>query len=119
MKNYSGFGKVTIGGQERPVYFGIMQAKVYCQTHSLEFDEYQERLQTLGAKSDPFLLANLVYSALIAGCKYSKEGIDFTEDDVVFWVQELNTEAWEAFFKIMQDANSPNVEGAKTAPVNA
>jgi hypothetical protein len=108
MSNYSGYGLFTIGGQERPVFFGPMQAKVYCQTHQLEWTEYQDLMASLATSADPFILANIVHSALVAGCKHDKVSPDFDEDDVLFWIGELNDSDWEAFFKVMQEANGPN-----------
>ena len=117
MKNYAGYGHLTIGGKKRPLYFGVVQAKIYCQLHRLEFHEYDEKLlHEAGGRVNPFFWNEMLYAALVAGCKYEKTETDFTTEDVAFWMPEMAAEDWQLFFQLLKDSNGPNPKAPAAEP---
>lgn len=116
MKNYSGYGHINVGGQQRPVYFGPMQGKKYCELRGIEWPEYQKQLSEISTQKDPFILIDLLYAALVSGVLYERKTPELTYDDAVFWSAEMEDYDWTAFFKILTDSLSPNVAAPTPEP---
>lgn len=84
-----GFGEMEIGGAVRPFHLGTYQARVFCERRNVELAAYQQAVSALTGSAglqDQVLLCDLLYSALTAGAKLTKQPIEFDADDVTFWV---------------------------------
>ncbi|PTX14460.1 hypothetical protein C8N40_111125 [Pontibacter mucosus] len=142
MHHSKGTALIQIGGKERPIYFGFMQSRIFCELRGKEYYEYldevnkafglkdnpipdglteAERTQHIVRKMDMFIMADLVYSGLAAGCKHPDYRIkqDFTADDVCFWIEGMEPEEMGKVYATLLDANkSPNepAQAAQEAP---
>jgi hypothetical protein len=132
MHNIKGTALINIGGKERPIYFGFMQSRIFCELRGKEYYEYldevnkafglkdnpipdglseEERTQHIIRKMDMFIMADLIYSGLAAGCKHPDHRTkqDFTSEDVCFWIETMEPEEMGKVYATLLDANkSPN-----------
>ncbi|SDY97527.1 hypothetical protein [Hymenobacter psychrophilus] len=119
--NIRGYGRLHIGGQERPLHWGTYQARTYCELAGIELDAYQQAVADLfsqGGLTATVALSGLVYSALRAGSRRDGQEPDFTPDDVLFWVDEADAaELGKAFAVLAALAPPPaDVPGKPAGP---
>lgn len=132
MQNYSGYAKITIGGQERPFYYGVATAEIYCKQEGIEFHEFQEAIkQAFGYEEkdeqgnvtkvhpfNPIYAGKFVLACLMAGYEYDDIAPDFKPNRVKFWLQEFTPDTWKAVVDVVVGANtSPNDLAPETMTV--
>lgn len=89
----SGYGLMQIGGQERPFHVGTNQGDIFCRLRNISIQQFGELF------SDPATLkggdiADLVYSALVAGAEWDGLRVDFNHIHVRAWIDDADaTEA--------------------------
>jgi hypothetical protein len=127
MHNYTGFAHLHIGGQERPFYYGVAAAEIYCQREKIEFHEFQEAIKVAFGYEEkdsegnvtkvpfnPIYAGKFVTACLLAGYEYVEQEPDFSPSRVKFWLQEFTPATWKAVFDVVLGANvSPN----ESAPI--
>jgi hypothetical protein len=106
MKN-NAIGTMVIGGKERPYHVnGTRQTKQFTDTLGIELDEYWQKMSEFAAglpMTNSVLAIAYVWSALYAGQYRATRSCDFTYDDVVDWVEDMEgDEATAEFLKPFQ-----------------
>lgn len=111
---------VKIGGEDRPIYFGTNQGRIYCELRGVTLKQMQEELNRIAivkevdgktvveSEANGGELVDLVYSALKAGAQYHDQPFDFTNTKVGFWLDELEdeTDFYKSFYSFMLSLNS-------------
>lgn len=108
-----GYGRLTIGGAERPLHWGTYQARTYCELAGIELDAYQAAVAGLfssGGLNATVALSGLVYSALKAGARRDGLEADFTSDDVLFWVDEAEPAELAKAFTVLASLAPPEAQ---------
>jgi len=117
MQNYTGYTRINIGGKDRPFYYGVMAARIYCEWKGIEYQEFADVMRKAFSTDtfSPFHATDVIYACLVAGSKYAKavlkeeEEIDYTEEQVNFWIQEMPADSWKEAGKAIAGANvNPN-----------
>ena len=119
---------INIGGEDRPIYFGTNQTRIYCELRKLTLSEAQKEQNEIAyykedengnryveSKSDGGDLIDLVYSALYAGARFKKKEVDFTNEDVGFWLDDIDNpdKFWKEFYSCafsLNDGGSEPIE---------
>ena len=97
-----GFIKINIGGEERPLKFGLQQSISYCEMRNVSINEMQDELGKLvDGKGTGAEIRDLLYSALKDGARVDKKPFDFTPEDVADWIEEINPEELKKAFSVM------------------
>jgi len=113
-----GYGRMTIGGQERGFRVGTYQSKVFCDVRGIKLDQFFEELEKFSFANNMennIWICDYLYSALVADCKFRKVEPDFEQDDVLFWVDaEGVTEEVAKLFVVMAEMkrNTPKKSDA-------
>lgn len=105
-----GYGLMHLGDADRPYYLGTFQARVFCEHRGVELDAYQQAVAAMTGERgllDSILICDLVYSALVAGARRDKLDVDFTADDVVFWVDEAQPDELRKLFDTARSMGAP------------
>lgn len=99
-----GTANVHIGGEDRPIYFGTNQGRIYCELRGVNLVQMREEVNRIAiikevdgktiveSEANGGELIDLVYSALKAGAQYHDKAFDFTNTKVGFWLDELEDE---------------------------
>ena len=109
--------KITIGGEEFPIKFGLNQTIVYCELRNISVNDYQKQISNIqnGTGGE---LRDLIWSALKDGARYAKTKFDYTPYDVGDWIEELTEEELVEIINSMTDTlPSPKVEAVKKKQV--
>jgi hypothetical protein len=95
-------GTMVIGGKERPYHVnGTRQVEQYTTTRGIELDEYWKDMSEFAASlpmANTVRANTYVWSALYAGQYRATRSCDFTYDDVVDWVEDMEGEEAAAEF---------------------
>lgn len=110
MKNIT---KISIGGEERPIKFGMNQSILYCEERGITLEEMSKELSGLG-KDSGATLRDLFWSALKDGARVEKQPFDYSTGDVADWLEDLTEADYEQFFKAL--AESTTKKKSETAP---
>lgn len=80
--------EIKIGGELRPIAWGLNQSIEYCELRSISISKYQEELGSL-VDGDGSELRDLIWSGLKDGAR--RKGIEFTATryDVGDWLEEM------------------------------
>lgn len=121
MNELRGLNYISIGGQKRPIRFGLNQSRLYCERMGCTLGEYMKTIARITAtmeNADGSEIPNLIISALMAGHQSAKlEGEAlFDMGEVCDWIDEMDQAELSRFFKIFSLQNSPNENGVKTPP---
>jgi hypothetical protein len=88
-------GTMLIGGKERPYQInGTRQTRQFCETYGIELNSYWQIMSEFAAdKPLTNAIAGIVYvwSALYAGAIRAYRTCDFTYDDVIDWVEDMES----------------------------
>lgn len=100
-------GTMLIGGKARPYHVnGTRQTKMYTDTRGIEFDTYWQDMSEFAAglpMTNSLRAIIYVWSALYAGQYRETRSCDFTYDDVIDWVEDMEgDEAAAEFLKPFQ-----------------
>ena len=111
----NGFAEIEIGGKIRPIKFGTNQTAIFCQFRKINLAQFSELFSSerLSNKDiDGSEIRDLIYSALVAGCRTKKIDQDFDETEVGDWIDELEQSELDNIFEVYMQS-LPNVKGAK------
>lgn len=97
--------EVHIGGKSRPIVFGMSTLAQYCHDKGIALTRMEK------AFADMTLLdtMDLIYHALITGCRRYKIQPDFDKDDVMTWIDE-DPDAFAEAMRLFGE--SQNAQGA-------
>ncbi len=84
--------QVEIGGETRPFRMGIRASSMICEKYNVDLSEFDKFMDEVQQKSKIDAIVYLVYAGLYAGYKKEKLPIDFDEEDVWVWVEDLMTD---------------------------
>lgn len=109
---------IDIGGKERPVSVGLAMANYYCKDRGWTIKQFtdafsEKRLQSMDFAIDEIM--DFVYYALFTGAKATKAEVDFTKEDVIFWVDEKGMGAATEVMAAMGDDHIPKDEAKDKA----
>ena len=84
---------IEIGGKKRPISVGVAMTNYYCKGNGRNWTIRQfsdafsdKRLKSMDFQIDEII--ELIYYALYTGAKATGKEVDFTQEDVLFWVDE-------------------------------
>lgn len=130
----SGYGTAFLGAAERGFHVGYNQGGIFCRLpHRLDNEGHPLSLKAYGELFSLDNIKNLalsvddvrdfVYSALASGCQLDKLPLDFTPEDVGFWLDEAPEEEPAKIFKAMGEQTvrrfQQQLERAKNAQAPA
>ncbi len=81
--------QVEIGGEKRPFRMGIRASHMICQKYEIDLSEFDQFMNEVQSKSKIDAIVYLIYAGLYAGYKKDKRELDFDEEDVWVWVEDL------------------------------
>lgn len=99
----NGYGTMQIGGQERPFHVGLNQGGIFQQLHHRKgADGFAMSLKAYGELFSPQRLSrnelsgddarDFIYSALASGYQVDGLTVDFTAQQVGFWLDDCDAE---------------------------
>lgn len=107
-----GFGKMKIGGAERPYAVGtILQTDMFCEEFKIDLDEYWTKIGVLSegkSVSTAKITSVFVWSCLYAGAMREYRACDFNYLDVLNWIDdaeetEENAQEFIKPYKLLMD----------------
>lgn len=111
MHTLGGINHIEIGGQSRPLRFGPNQASKFRDVRGIETDEVEAEIKKA---ADFFVFRDLVYSALWAGARFEKLSVDFDNEEVGFWLEEVDLEEFaKEFADKVNKSSLPNENRAQ------
>lgn len=105
-----------IGGKMRPLKFGTNQTAILCKLRGVTLKELNdlfsvERFQKL--EIDNTEIRDLIYSGLVAGAKTAKEEVDFDNEIVGDWIDEMKQKTLKDIMSFYTESLVPNEFRAK------
>ncbi len=94
---------VDIGGEVRPVLFNMNQRICFCRLRGLSSAEMNEELSH-PHKWDESVNRDLIYSALYAAVKSKKGVVEFNEEDVGEWMEDVEDAELSKIYQALLDA---------------
>lgn len=88
MEKPSGYGLISIGGQERPFHVGTHQGDVFQRLRGVSLKEYGELFSLSNLQAQNLQggdIADFLYSALVAGAEWDGLRVEFTHIHVRAW----------------------------------
>lgn len=86
------YGRIDIGGKERPIKLGHNAFKIICDELGIKVSEIEKAWE-----QEEYIL--IVYAVLFSGAKADKIPIDFDKWDVGNWLDELSTDQLKGLFE--------------------
>lgn len=76
--------KINAGDKDRPILFGSYAIREYAHLENITYDEALSKMDTMNTEQ----VMRMFYCGFLYGAKKEKQDIDFTEDDVWFWLDD-------------------------------
>lgn len=96
---------MNIGGENRPVKFGINQSILFCQLRGITINMMDATIQRIVKNEvDGSEIRDLLYSALKDGARKEKKPFEFTPEDVGDWMEDVNQDELQEFFVGLSDS---------------
>ena len=98
---------INIGGEDRPIKFGINQSILYCELRDISITEMSKDMEKFinGSGAE---LRDFMWSALKDGARKEKIDFDYTPEDIGDWMEDMSEEEMEKFFAGMIEDNPPS-----------
>jgi hypothetical protein len=109
--------EIELGGKSRPINFGIGALAQYCGERKIPLTA----MESAFAEMNLLDMIDLMYHALVAGCRRARVDVDFEREDITDWLEEDGAlaVAMEAFAasQSMPDTSKPSdKKNVKTQP---
>jgi hypothetical protein len=98
--------EIEVGGVKRYLKFGVLASGYFCKEENISLKEMTKRL----SDPTPITAINCVFSAAKAYNAIKKIPVDFTQEDVSVWIDEIGL---EKTFDIIYDTMSTHEDKDK------
>jgi len=101
---------INIGGNERPIHFGVNAMALYSEMENISMDEMMAKIDKMRLDQ----MVKLIYAALKEAARKEKDDIEFTVSDVGDWLDDdfsKLTECINIMGKTMPTAKKNNPKG--------
>jgi len=88
---------MKIGGEDRPVKFGLNQSFEYCEIRNISITEMNTDISNI-SNGNGSQIRDLIWSALKDGARYEKVDFNFTNFDVGDWLESTEDNVIQDFF---------------------
>jgi hypothetical protein len=114
MHALAGTTYIEIGGKKRPLRFGINQCAKFSELRGIELGQVGQVMANL---ADFFTFRDVVYSGLWAGARFEKMDVDFDNETIGFWMEEIDLQKLTVeVSKAIQGEASPNGKAQEKKP---
>lgn len=104
---------MNIGGEERPINFGINQTDLFCDIHNLTLGQYFDLLSKFESGDYKYShMRDILWSALKDGARKGKVEFEFDKYDVGDWMDEDPAEYIKQALMLLVDSLPKQNEGA-------
>jgi hypothetical protein len=109
--------QIRIGGKDRPIVFGMSTLAAYCHAKKVPLARMEKAFTDMTLQDT----IDLIYYALVSGCRRHKLEPDFDRDDIDIWVDENPNGFAEAMLIFTESQNaqlSDNTDKKKLKKAN-
>ena len=85
--------RINIGGQDRPIHFGVNQTILYCETKGITVNEFDDEIRTISVGGGTGREVRLLlWTGLVDGARL--EGEEFKADELTVgdWIEQADKE---------------------------
>lgn len=100
---------MNIGGEERPLKFGVQQSINYSQLRNQSVSKQYDDLLNIGT-DDGSIVRDLIWSALKDGARKEKLEFDYEPEDIADWMDELTADEVTKFVEALTESLKTSVE---------
>ncbi len=80
---------MNIGGEDRPLKFGLNQTIEFCTLREISVTQYSNDINAITNGGNGSQIRDLIWSALKEGARQDKKSFDYTNFDVGDWMETL------------------------------
>lgn len=105
-----------IGGKSRPLKFGTNQTAILCKLKGINLKQLNELFSVerfTNLEIDNTEIRDLIYSALVSGAKTCKEPVDFDNEEVGDWIDEMEQKVLKDIMSFYTMSLVPNEHRAR------
>lgn len=100
----NGYINVELGGVNRGIKFGNRALLDVMSKHQITGGNIKFSFD---------LVADLIYFGLVNNCMIKKENVDFTDDDVAVWVDDMDMDKLLEIFQVFQTSYTDKTSSTK------
>lgn len=105
---------MIIGGEDRPLKFGVNQSILYCELRNVPINQMDKDIQNFAVgNTSGAEIRDMLWSALKDGARKAGNAFDFTPEDVGDWMEEVNEENFKEFFTEMRNSSPKGTKSSK------